>query len=575
MKRACRRASVAVAVLVWLGALVYLLVLSRRRLPELGVQVAGAGVGAGAGAGAGVGDGAAGGQSKQMSDSEWDDMLDGFDERGYLSARRWRPGDDPYALYAFNQRESERVPSNRALADTRNHRCSELHYDADLPPASIVITFHNEARSTLLRTVRSVLNRTPVHLIHEIILVDDFSDDGSDCQLLTKLPKVKCLHNSKREGLIRSRVGGADAATAKVLAFLDSHCEVNKDWLPPLLHRIKQDPTRVVSPVIDIINMDTFAYVAASADLRGGFDWSLHFKWEGLTPEEKDRRTDPTLPIKTPIIAGGLFVIDSAWFKHWGKYDTAMDIWGGENFEISFRVWQCGGSLEIIPCSRVGHVFRKKHPYVFPEGNANTYIKNTRRTAEVWMDDFRLFYYSARPAARGKSYGDIGGRVELRRKLKCKPFKWYLEHVYPQLKIPDDSDWQSGPIRQRQNCLESRRVDGQETPVLMLAPCVDTDGVHARSQDWIYTAGQQIRQHADKCVSVTATFPASQILLLPCHVDDAKQRWQKSGTHLEHVASRFCLDSAMALDGLDSSRMLVIGPCEPGTSTQRWDVPFS
>ncbi|XP_025770828.1 polypeptide N-acetylgalactosaminyltransferase 2-like [Puma concolor] len=135
-------------------------------------------------------------------------------------------------------------------------------------------------------------------------------------------------------GLMRSRVRGADAAQAKVLTFLDSHCECNDHWLEPLLERVAEDRTRVVSPIIDVINMDNFQYVGASADLKGGFDWNLVFKWDYMTPEQRrSRQGNPVAPIKTPMIAGGLFVMDKLYFEELGKYDMMMDVWGGENLE--------------------------------------------------------------------------------------------------------------------------------------------------------------------------------------------------------------------------------------------------
>lgn len=54
---------------------------------------------------------------------------------------------------------------------------------------------------------------------------------------------------------------------------------------------------------------------------------------------EMDRRGgDRTAPLRTPTMAGGLFSIDKEYFYELGSYDEGMDIWGGENLEMSFRV---------------------------------------------------------------------------------------------------------------------------------------------------------------------------------------------------------------------------------------------
>lgn len=49
--------------------------------------------------------------------------------------------------------------------------------------------------------------------------------------------------------------------------------------------------------------------------------------------------------------------------------------------------------MEVLPCSRVAHIERKKKPY---NSNIGFYTKrNALRVAEVWMDDYKSHVYIA------------------------------------------------------------------------------------------------------------------------------------------------------------------------------------
>jgi polypeptide N-acetylgalactosaminyltransferase len=61
-------------------------------------------------------------------------------------------------------------------------------------------------------------------------------------------------------GLIRARLAGARLAKADVLVFLDAHCECVVQWLEPLVQRIKEDRTKVLVPIIDVIEAKNFYY---------------------------------------------------------------------------------------------------------------------------------------------------------------------------------------------------------------------------------------------------------------------------------------------------------------------------
>lgn len=121
-----------------------------------------------------------------------------------------------------------------------------------------------------MRTVHSVVNRTPSRFLKEIVLVDDFSQRGNtvaaslykNCKirmsplsfksygifakLFTVLEELKqkleeylvrfdelvrLIRSRERLGLIRAKLAGASFARGDVIVFLDSHCEATQGWL--------------------------------------------------------------------------------------------------------------------------------------------------------------------------------------------------------------------------------------------------------------------------------------------------------------------------------------------------------
>ena len=57
-------------------------------------------------------------------------------------------------------------------------RCAQRKYTQDLPTLSVVLIYLDEALSIIKRAVRSVIDKTPSHLLKSIVLVDDHSSNG-------------------------------------------------------------------------------------------------------------------------------------------------------------------------------------------------------------------------------------------------------------------------------------------------------------------------------------------------------------------------------------------------------------
>lgn len=138
-----------------------------------------------------------------------DDHREGPGEYGeayHLPSEENFKGEASEMEYGMNIHASSRIAMDRAVKDTRLEECKHWNYPYDLPKTSVIIVFHNEGLSVLMRTVHSVINRSPKHVLQEVLLVDDFSEKEDLKEKLDEEVKsfnglVRLIRNEERGGL--------------------------------------------------------------------------------------------------------------------------------------------------------------------------------------------------------------------------------------------------------------------------------------------------------------------------------------------------------------------------------------
>ncbi|XP_078277954.1 polypeptide N-acetylgalactosaminyltransferase 9-like isoform X2 [Rhinoraja longicauda] len=268
-----------------------------------------------------------------------------------------------------------------------------------------------------------------------------------------------------------------------------------------------------------------------------------------LPPHAWLQQDDQAAPIRTPAMIGCSFVVDREYFGEIGLLDPGMEIYGGENIELGMRVWQCGGSMEVLPCSRVAHIERTKKPY---NNDIDYYAKrNALRAAEVWMDDFKSHVYMAWNIPMnnpGVDFGNVSERVALRKRLNCRSFKWYRDNVYPEMRVYNNTITygelvryttegllQLGPLGSTRFLPDTKCVvdDGKgRSP--RLRKCEDVDRPGQRLWDFTQN-GPIINRDTGRCLEVEMVKDANFDLRLSLQTCSGQKwlirNWFKQGRH--------------------------------------------
>ena len=223
---------------------------------------------------------------------------------------------------------------------------------------SIVMCMRNELVYLLLRTLTTIVRRTPENLLHEIVLIDDGSDEDSLPEVRTycsqlNLP-LRTFRNNESVGITSCRRFGIEQAKGDVIVLLDSHMEVSDLWLEPLLDILMSKPGAIAVPTLHLINEKEYEQwhqqVCEAYGIEAVAGYS-YFRYYSAGPPDKNQ----SAPYLTASVLGGGLAAYRSTFLRLFPQTVFGELWGTENTRLAIRAWVCGEGLWMTRCSQILH----------------------------------------------------------------------------------------------------------------------------------------------------------------------------------------------------------------------------
>lgn len=207
-----------------------------------------------------------------------------------------------------------------------------------------------------------------------------------------------------------------------------------------------------------------------------------------------------------------------------GSYDTGLKVSHGEHLELSLKAHLCGVGMVEVPCSRVAHTNRNKNFQRFDDDGQDYMIKNLKRVAEVWLDEYKEVVYARQKKKYAEAQtGDLVRAKAIKRNLHCKPFTYFLEFVAPEMleryPLNDLGHFAQGALQSKANptlCVEASKPGR----TIVLKTC-EPNLFKPTAKQFFKLAWHRNIQHFNFDVCLQDT-----LMMAECHFKGENQFWK-------------------------------------------------